>query len=62
MRAKLSLEEDRYVVTTTGPQGSGILNSMVEANSLVIVPEEVTEIKAGRRFGFRFWIEVLNPQ
>ncbi len=49
MRAKLSLEEDRYVVTTTGPQGSGILNSMVEANSLVIVPEEVTEIKAGEK-------------
>ncbi len=49
MRAKLSLEENRYVVTTTGPQGSGILNSMVEANSLVIVPEEVTEIKAGEK-------------
>ena len=49
MRAKLSLEEGRYVVTTTGPQGSGILNSMVEANSLVIVPEEVTEIKAGEK-------------
>jgi molybdopterin molybdotransferase len=49
MRAKLSLEEDRYMVTTTGPQGSGILNSMVEANSLVIVPEEVTEIKAGEK-------------
>jgi molybdopterin molybdotransferase len=49
MRAKLSLENDRYVVTTTGPQGSGILNSMVEANSLVIVPEEVTEIKAGEK-------------
>ncbi len=49
MRAKLSLEEDRYVVTTTGPQGSGILNSMVEANSLVIVPEEVAEIKAGEK-------------
>jgi molybdopterin molybdotransferase len=49
MRARVSLEEDRYVVTTTGPQGSGILNSMVEANSLVIVPEEVTDIKAGEK-------------
>ena len=47
MRARISLEGDRYVVTTTGPQGSGILSSMVEANSLVIVPEEKTEIKAG---------------
>ncbi len=49
MRAKLSLEEDRYVVTTTGPQGSGILNSMVEANALVIVPEEKTEVRAGEK-------------
>ncbi len=56
MRAKLSLEEDRYVVTTTGPQGSGILNSMVEANSLVIVPEEVTEIKAGEKV----WVQILD--
>ena len=49
MRARVSLEGNRYVVTTTGPQGSGILSSMVEANGLVIVPEEKTEIKAGER-------------
>jgi molybdopterin molybdotransferase len=47
IRARVSMERDRYVVTTTGPQGSGILNSMVEANGLIIVPEEATEIKAG---------------
>ncbi len=47
MRARLSMEEDRYAVITTGPQGSGILNSMVEANCLLIVPEETTEMKAG---------------
>jgi len=47
MRARVSLEEGRYMVTTTGPQGSGILDSMVEANALLIVPEEVTDIKAG---------------
>lgn len=47
MRARVSMERDRYVVTTTGPQGSGILNSMVEANGLIIVPEETAEIKAG---------------
>jgi molybdopterin molybdotransferase len=49
MRARISLEGDRYVVTTTGPQGSGILNSMVEANGLLIVPQEKTEIKAGEK-------------
>ena len=49
MRARVSLEGDRYVVTTTGPQGSGILNSMVDANGLLIVPQEETEIKAGEK-------------
>jgi molybdopterin molybdotransferase len=49
MRARVSSEEGRYMVTTTGPQGSGILNSMVEANALLIVPEEVTKIKAGEK-------------
>jgi molybdopterin molybdotransferase len=49
MRARVSRKEGRYVVTTTGPQGSGILNSMVEANALLIVPEEKTEVKEGER-------------
>ncbi len=49
MRAKVSFEEGRYMVTTTGPQGSGILDSMVEANALLIVPEETTDIKAGEK-------------
>ena len=31
----------------TGPQGSGILTSMVRANALLIVPEEVEEVAAG---------------
>jgi molybdopterin molybdotransferase len=31
----------------TGPQGSGILTSMVRADALAILPEGVTEIPAG---------------
>jgi len=31
----------------TGPQGSGILTSMIRANALLIVPEEVEELAAG---------------
>jgi molybdopterin molybdotransferase len=46
MRAFLHLEEDGYHVTTRGSgvqvQGSGILTSLVWANCLVVVPEEVT--------------------
>jgi molybdopterin molybdotransferase len=31
----------------TGPQGSGILTSMVRANALLIVPDDCREIAAG---------------
>jgi molybdopterin molybdotransferase len=51
MRAFLHGEADGYHVTTRGSgvqvQGSGILSSLVWANCLVVVPEEVTHIPAG---------------
>jgi molybdopterin molybdotransferase len=36
-----------YVVTLTGPQGSGVLTSMSLANGYAIVPEDVSAIEAG---------------
>ncbi len=36
-------------VTSTGPQGSGILRSMHEANCLIILPEGVSRVSAGDR-------------
>jgi molybdopterin molybdotransferase len=47
LRCLVAVEEGRYVVTTTGEQGSGILMSMVRANGLIILPEERTTFKAG---------------
>jgi molybdopterin molybdotransferase len=51
MRASVRLEEDGYHVTTRGSgvqvQGSGILTSLVWANCLVAVPEDVTHLPAG---------------
>jgi len=47
MRCIISREEGKYVVTTTGAQGSGILMSMVKANGLIVVPEEKTTLPAG---------------
>lgn len=51
MRAQVRQEPDGYRVTTRGSgvqvQGSGILSSLVWANGLVVVPEEVTYIEAG---------------
>src|SRR5660398_300215 len=37
MRVKAWREGERWLVSTTGPQGSGILRSMVLANGLVLV-------------------------
>ena len=34
-------------VQLTGPQGSGMLSSMVAANALIVVPEEVTDLALG---------------
>jgi molybdopterin molybdotransferase len=51
MRAFVRLQEDGYRVTTRGSgvqvQGSGILTSLVWANCLVVVPENVTYLPAG---------------
>ena len=51
MRAYLYSKEGNYHVTTRDSgvrvQGSGILTSMVWANSLVVVPEQITHLPAG---------------
>jgi molybdopterin molybdotransferase len=49
IRAVVSREAGQYIVTITGPQGSGILNSMVRANGLVIIPEEGGRVRAGEK-------------
>ncbi len=51
MRARVRREADGYHVTTRGSgvqvQGSGILSSLVWANGLLVVPEDVTFLPAG---------------
>ncbi len=46
-RAIVTLRDGRYYAALTGPQGSGILTSMAEANALTVVPEDVAEIRPG---------------
>ncbi|MFC6236715.1 molybdotransferase-like divisome protein Glp [Longivirga aurantiaca] len=46
-RGHLSVEEGRYVVRPAGGQGSHMLGAMAQANCLVVVPEDVTEVKPG---------------
>jgi molybdopterin molybdotransferase len=47
LRVRLWKEGERYYARLTGPQGSGILNSMVQANGLAVIPEEREELPAG---------------
>jgi molybdopterin molybdotransferase len=42
-------EEDEYYTNPVGPQGSGILTSMGQANGLMITPEDVDYTEAGDR-------------
>ena len=47
-RGIVSKRDGNYYVSTTGPQGSGILTSMARANGLVIVPEDSNGIQVGQ--------------
>ena len=41
-RAIVARRNGHYYVRLTGPQGSGILTSMSQANGLVVIPEDET--------------------
>lgn len=47
MRVRLSVEAGATIATLTGPQGSGILSSIAQADGLMVVPEDVAELEAG---------------
>jgi molybdopterin molybdotransferase len=47
LRGVLAQEGGQSIVTTTGPQGSGILRSMSLANCLIDIPEEVEQLQPG---------------
>ena len=47
LRAVVRETPEGWRARLTGPQGSGILTSMTEANALLIVPEESDEVPVG---------------
>jgi molybdopterin molybdotransferase len=49
IRAAISYENDSYLASVTGAQGSGILRSMVKANGLIIIPEDRETVRAGEK-------------
>jgi molybdopterin molybdotransferase len=48
-RGILRYTEGGFEVSTTGPQGSGILSSMVAANCLIVLEEARADVAAGER-------------
>lgn len=53
MRAILTESDGQYIAETTGPQGSGILHSLVLANGLITIPTAVT-LEAGETVEAQF--------
>lgn len=49
LRAVVSREGDRVLASLTGPQGSGMIHSMVEANALLVIPEATRRMEAGEQ-------------
>ncbi len=50
LRAVVQARDDGYHASVVrGPHGSGVLTSMVRANALLIVPEGVSQVRAGER-------------
>jgi len=48
IRVVVEWREGRYHARVTGPQGSGILRSMVEGNALAVIPEDVGRLEPGQ--------------
>ena len=46
-RVVVSKTDNTFHASLTGPQGSGILTSMIKANGLAIIPENTKGVKAG---------------
>lgn len=49
IRSVVTKENGRYFATTTGGQGSHMMTSLVKANALVIVPEGIKHVSAGKQ-------------
>jgi len=50
LRMKIRKRNNQYYACLTGPQGSGILKSMVLADGLLVIPEDIELVKKGERW------------
>jgi len=54
LRARTEWKDGKYLTRTTGPQGSGMLKSMAQANSLIVLPEEPRKVEKGAKVRVKF--------
>jgi len=47
VRVRIENKNNKFYASLTGPQGSGILKSMVLADAIMVVPEQICELKRG---------------
>ncbi len=61
IRAVVTPRDGVYWAKTTGDQGSGILTSMVSANALLVIPEQVNIVNVGDRVPAQMldWSEIV---
>lgn len=58
LRVRLKREDRRWMATPTGSQGSHVLTSIVRADGLAEVPEEVTRLDAGDKVTVHLLVDV----
>lgn len=56
IRGYFWIDNGNIYVSTTGPQGSGILKSMSDANCLIILADEIEKVKSGNKVS----IQLIN--
>ncbi len=55
LRAVVNLKDDCWIAHLTGPQGSGNLHSLVQANALLVIPAGVKSLNAGSKVDAWFY-------
>jgi molybdopterin molybdotransferase len=55
VRVRLDPEDGEWTARTTGPQGSGVLSSMVRANGYAILPPQAEALEPGDRVQVQRW-------
>ena len=57
LRVRVTIEDGRYLASTSGDQNTGILKTMLQSNALALLPADRTEFEAGEEVD----LHILDP-